>query len=81
LVRKLLKRVRCPSVADLKTRLLAFIDSFNATMAKPFKWTYGKKPLAAYQGTHFSRAVLGGAAPLQLAHKGHKVGLFLSGEV
>jgi len=25
--------------------VLAFIQYFNATMAKPFKWTYGQKPL------------------------------------
>jgi hypothetical protein len=46
LVRKLLKRASFTSVEDLKARLLAFIDYFNATMAKPFKWTYGK-PLVA----------------------------------
>jgi len=45
LVRKLLKRASFTSVADLKTRVLAFVDYFNATMAKPFKWTYGQKPL------------------------------------
>jgi putative transposase len=47
LARKLLKRASFTSVHDLKTRLLAFIDYFNATMAKPFKWTYGKMPLVA----------------------------------
>ncbi len=47
LTRKLLKRASFTSVQDLKTRLLAFIDYFNATMAKPFKWTYGKMPLTA----------------------------------
>ena len=25
---------------ELKARLLAFIEYFNNTMAKPFKWTY-----------------------------------------
>ena len=45
LVRKLLKRASFTSVEDLKTRILAFMDYFNATMAKPFKWTYGQKPL------------------------------------
>jgi transposase len=45
LVRKLLKRASCTSVEDLKTRVLAFVEYFNATMAKPFKWTYGQKPL------------------------------------
>jgi transposase len=45
LVRKLLKRASFTSVEDLQARLLAFIQYFNATMAKPFKWTYGQKPL------------------------------------
>lgn len=47
LARKLLKRASFTSVQDLKARLLAFIEYFNATMAKPFKWTYGKMPLVA----------------------------------
>jgi DDE superfamily endonuclease len=46
LVRTLLKRASCTSVADLEARILAFIAYFNATMAKPFKWTYGRKPLS-----------------------------------
>jgi transposase len=45
LVRKLLKRASFTSVQDLKTRVLAFVEYFNATMAKPFRWTYGRKPL------------------------------------
>ena len=45
LVRTLLKRASFTSVEDLKTRILAFMDSCNATMAQPFKWTYGQKPL------------------------------------
>jgi len=45
LVRKLLKRASFTSVEDLRARVLAFIQYFNATMAKPFKWTYGQKPL------------------------------------
>jgi transposase len=45
LVRKLLKRASFPSVEALQVRVLAFIKYFNATMAKPFKWTYGQKPL------------------------------------
>jgi transposase len=45
LVRKLLKRASFTSIDDLKTRLLAFIDYFNRTMAKPFKWTYQGKVL------------------------------------
>ncbi len=47
LVRKLLKRANFTSVDDLRTRVLAFIAYFNRTMAKPFKWTYRGKPLAA----------------------------------
>ncbi len=45
LVRKLLKRGDFTSVADLKAKVLAFIDYFNQTMAKPFKWTYQGKAL------------------------------------
>ena len=46
LVRKLLKRASFTSVEDLHTKMLAFIEYFNATMAKPFKWTYGRQPLS-----------------------------------
>ena len=47
LVRKLLKRGSFPSVAELQAKILAFIDYYNRTMAKPFKWTYQGKPLVA----------------------------------
>ena len=47
LVRKLLKRGSFTSVADLQAQVLAFIDYYNRTMAKPFKWTYQGKPLMA----------------------------------
>lgn len=47
LVRKLLKRGNFVSVADLKAKVLAFVEYFNRTMAKPFKWTYRGKPLTA----------------------------------
>jgi transposase len=47
LVRKLLKRAGCSSVDDLRQRILKFIDYFNRTMAKPFKWTYDGRPLTA----------------------------------
>ena len=46
LVRKMLKRASFTSVEDLQTKVLAFIAYFNATMAKPFKWTYGRQPLS-----------------------------------
>ena len=45
LVRRLLKRASFSSVAALRERILAFIDYFNRTMAKPFKWTYAGRPL------------------------------------
>ncbi|MGB7444053.1 MAG: transposase [Coleofasciculaceae cyanobacterium] len=46
LVRKLLKRGNFISTFDLKTRIGDFINYFNLTMAKPFKWTYKGKVLA-----------------------------------
>ena len=45
LVRRLLKRGSFSSVKELRERILAFIDYFNRTMAKPFKWTYAGRPL------------------------------------
>jgi hypothetical protein len=47
LVRKLLKRGSFTSVDDLKAKVLAFVAYYNQTMAKPFKWTYKGKALAA----------------------------------
>jgi hypothetical protein len=47
LTRKLLRRGNFTSLEDLKAKVLAFIDYYNRTMAKPFKWTYQGKPLAA----------------------------------
>jgi len=47
LARKLLKRGAFPSIADLKAKVLAFVDYFNRTMAKPFRWTYQGKALLA----------------------------------
>jgi len=47
LVRKLLKRGNFLSLEDLKEKVLAFIDYYNRTMAKPFKWTYQGKVLQA----------------------------------
>jgi hypothetical protein len=47
LVRKLLKHGNFTSVADLEAQVLAFIDYYNRTMAKPFAWTYKGKALAA----------------------------------
>jgi transposase len=47
LARKLLKRGNFISVADLKAKVLAFIEYFNRTMPKPFRWTYQGTALAA----------------------------------
>lgn len=47
LVRKLLRRGSFSSLDVLQAKVLAFIDYYNATMAKPFKWTYQGKPLVA----------------------------------
>jgi hypothetical protein len=47
LVRKVLKRGNFTSVEDLKAKVLAFVEYFNRTMAKPFKWTYKGKALTA----------------------------------
>ena len=47
LVRKLLRRGNFRSIEDLRTQVVSFIDYFNQTMAKPFKWTYQGKPLHA----------------------------------
>jgi transposase len=47
LARKLLKRGNFTSVENLIAKVLAFIDYYNHTMAKPFQWTYKGKALAA----------------------------------
>ena len=47
LVRKVIKRGNFASVKDLKRKVLAFIEYYNRTMAKPFKWTYQGKALVA----------------------------------
>ncbi|HSQ57213.1 MAG TPA: transposase [Gemmata sp.] len=44
LVRKLLRRSSFGSIEDLKARILAFIDYFNRTMAKPIHWLYSVEP-------------------------------------
>ena len=47
LMRKLLRRGNFISTSDLKIRILDFVEYFNRTMAKPFKWTYKGKPLCS----------------------------------
>jgi hypothetical protein len=47
LSRKVLRRGSFRSTQELRERILAFIEHFNATMAKAFKWTYTGRPLQA----------------------------------
>lgn len=47
LARRLLKRAGFQSLDELRARLLAFIEYFNRTLAKPYRWTYRGKVLAA----------------------------------
>ena len=46
LARKVIRRGNFASKQMLKTRIEQFITYFNATMARPFRWTYAGKPLA-----------------------------------
>lgn len=46
-VRRVLKRGNFSSTEALRQRRLAFITYVNQTLAKPFKWTYAGRPLAA----------------------------------
>jgi transposase len=45
--RRVVRRGNFPSVAALEERLLQFIDYFNRTFAKPFRWTYTGRPVTA----------------------------------
>jgi transposase len=45
LSRKAIRRSNFKSVDDLKNRLLAFIDYFNQTMARPYNWKYAGEVL------------------------------------
>jgi transposase len=47
LTRKLLRWGIFTSTDDLRRQVLAFIAYYNRTMARPFKWTYQGKALAA----------------------------------
>ena len=47
LVRKVIKRGNFASTKELKRKVFAFIEYYNRTMAKPFKWTFQGKALAA----------------------------------
>jgi transposase len=47
IMRKVIRRGNFTSVADLKEKLLAFINYFNKVFAKPFRWTFTGRPLQA----------------------------------
>ena len=47
LMRKVIKRGNFISQENLKNKILSFMNYFNETMAKPFKWTYKGKALTA----------------------------------
>ena len=46
LMKKVIKRGFFLSKDDIKNKILNFMDYFNETMAKPFKWTYQGKVLS-----------------------------------
>jgi transposase len=45
--RRVLRRGNFQSTKALKERLLDFLDYFNRTFAKPFRWTYTGRPLTS----------------------------------
>lgn len=45
LSRRALKRASFASIEEMNAAILAFIDYFNAVLAKPFRWTYAGRPL------------------------------------
>lgn len=45
--RRVLRRGNFKSTEALKTRLLDFLDYFNRTFARPFRWTYTGRPVTA----------------------------------
>ena len=47
LARRVLRRGNFSSTADLRRKVTAFIEYFNAVLAKPYKWTYTGRPLEA----------------------------------
>lgn len=47
ITRRVIRRGSFESTADLRERLLRFIEYFNETFAKPFEWTYTGRPVRA----------------------------------
>lgn len=50
LMRKVIRRGNFASLADLQQKIEVFVEYFNRTLAKPFKWTYQGKPLQGLPG-------------------------------
>jgi transposase len=50
IMRKVIRRGSFTSVGELRTKLLNFIEYFNRTFAKPFRWTYTGRPLLKETG-------------------------------
>jgi len=63
LVRKLLRRASFASINDLKAKVLAFVEYFNQTMAKPFKWTYRGGALAELNKMYYLEPNVVGELP------------------
>ena len=47
IMRKVIRRGSFTSVADLRSKVMNFIDYFNRVFAQPFHWTYTGRPLMA----------------------------------
>ncbi len=45
IARKVIRRGSFSSVADLREKLMSFIEYFNEVFAKPFRWTFTGRPL------------------------------------
>jgi hypothetical protein len=52
-MRKVVRRGNFTSVADLESKLRAFLQYYNQVLAHPFRWTYTGKPLAQPKRTLF----------------------------
>ncbi len=61
-MRKVMRRGNFTSVADLETKLRAFLTYFNQTLAHPFDWTYTGKPVALATGENSARRTDAGNA-------------------
>jgi hypothetical protein len=64
LVSKLLRRGNFTSKEHLQQRIESFIAYFNATMAKPFRWTMKGKPLG------LDPAICSSTVPREMAGSG-----------